>query len=235
MIKYFIALVLVCSSLLTFAQTKSGSKNEMVMRDTIGNYLSGKRFVIKGFIKNKQTQIHKDDDYLWFRNDGILESAILGTADRADWKWDTTKKVIVVKYSDGKTKDWSISFEKEETKAVNDNESYILKTDPALSVISPASGDAAKFCKSWEIIEHMQGNTKVNYKPVDFIRFHGNGTYEQSSNAKYLRGNWVLSDDGKTVSITINKKPIVWTVTEWKKEKLYMKKDGNETIILKPE
>lgn len=221
--------------LLILPFVSDAQKSNMVMKDTIGTFLTGKRYAIRGYIRNKQTQIYKDDDYLWFRADGILESAVLGLADKAEWKWDTTEKVIVVKYNDGKTRKWNIVFNPEETKAFNDFEEYKLLMENSLDNIAPAAGKGAPFCKSWEIVEHLKGNTKVEYKYMDFIRVHGNGVYEQSSNGKYLRGNWVVSDDGNTFTITINKKATVWTVTEWKKEKLYMKKDGPETIILKPE
>lgn len=220
------------SGILGYTQSK---KKEPVLKDTIGTFITGKRYAVKGYIKNKTTQIHKDDDYLWFREDGILETALLGYEERANWKWDTTKKVIVVKYNDGKIREWGISFNSEEVKAWNDFEEFKLKNETSLDNVSPAAGKGASFCKSWSIVEHMKGNTKVEYKYMDFMRFHGNGVYEQSSNGKYLRGTWTLSDDGITLTTTINKKATIWTVTEWKKDKLYMKKDGPETIILKPE
>ena len=55
------------------------------------------------------------------------------------------------------------------------------------------------------------------------------------TNGKYLRGTWEVSEDGNTLTIMINRKATVWTVTEWKKDKLCMKKEGPETIILYPE
>ncbi len=211
------------------AQHNSGK----VVKDTIGDFLSGKRFVIKGYVKNRQTLIHKNEDYLWFRSDGVYEAALLGNEERGDWKWDTTKKVIVVKYLDGKSKEWYVSFTKDESKAFNDDETFTIQQEASLEVVG---GNAScKICNSWEVVEHKKGNTKVVYKEMDFYRFHTNGVYEMSSNAKYSRGKWELDKEGKTVTVTIMNKKTVWTITEWKKEKLYMSKSGPETIILKPE
>jgi hypothetical protein len=230
--KYIFLGLFLFSVTLSFSQVK---KKEAVMKDTIGTFLTGKRYAVKSYIRNKVTQVYKDDDYLWFREDGILETALLGYEDRATWKWDTTNKVILVKYNDGKIREWGISFNSEEIKAWNDFEEFKLKNETSLDNVAPAGGKAAPFCKSWLVQEHMKGNTKVEYKYMDFMRIHGNGVYEQSTNGKYLRGEWKVSEDGTTLTITINKKAAVWTVTEWKKDKLYMKKDGPETIILKPE
>lgn len=232
MIKYIFLSLFLFSGIVSFSQ---GKKKEPVLKDTIGTFLTGKRYAVKAYIRNGTTQIYKDDDYLWFREDGILETALLGYEDRANWKWDTALKVIVVKYYDGKTREWGITFNSEKVQAWNDFEKFELKNETTLDNVAPASGKAGNFCKSWLVQEHMKGNTKVEYKYMDFYRIHGNGVYEQSTNGKYLRGTWDVSEDGNTLTVMINRKATVWTVTEWKKDKLYMKKEGPETIILKPE
>lgn len=224
-----LSLIFILPSITLMAQNKKAA----IVKDTIGNFLTGKRFAIKGYIKSKQTMIHKNEDYLWFRADGIYEAAILGDEERGNWRWDTTKKVIVVKYLDGKSKEWYVSFTKEESKAFNDDETFTIKQEASLETLG---GNAScKFCDSWEVVEHKKGNTKVNYKEMDFYRFHNNGVYEMSSNAKYSRGTWEVNKEGNEITITIMNKKTVWTITEWKKEKLYMSKSGPETIVLKPE
>lgn len=226
-------IVLILLSLFTSPYLMAQKSSGKVVKDTIGIFLSGKRFAIKGYIKNRQTLIHKNEDYMWFRADGIYEAAKLGEEERGDWKWDTTKKVIVVKYLDGKSKEWYVSFTEEESKAFNDDETFTIKQEASLETVG---GNAScKFCDSWEVVEHKKGNTKVVYKGMDFYRFHNNGVYEMSSNAKYSRGTWEVSKDGNEITITIMNKKTVWTITEWKKDKLYMSKSGPETIILKPE
>jgi hypothetical protein len=229
--KKILSLIFILSTALSFAQTKE----KTVLKDTIGTFLSGNRYKVMVYVKNKQTQLFMNDDYIWFRGDGTLEYALLGVQEKAYWKWDTTKKVITVKYNDGKTREWGITFNPGAIKAWNDFEEFKLEAEPSLDNISAGTGVSASFCKNWLIAEHMKGNTKVEYKYMDFIRIHSNGVYEQSSNSKYLRGTWTLSADGNTLTVEINRKKTVWTVTEWKKEKLYMKKDGPETIILKQE
>lgn len=228
--KSFLFLILF---VITYSHSSAQSKSKFVAKDTVGTFLSGKRFAVKGYIKNRQTQIYKNDDYIWFRNDGIYEAALIGMEERGNWHWDTTKKVIVVKYLDGKSKEWYVSFTKDESKAFNDDETFTIAREQSLETVG---GNAScKICNSWEVVEHLQGRTKVNYKEMDYYRFHNNGVYEMSANGKYSRGTWELDKEGKNITVTIMNKKTIWKIDEWKKEKVYLSKVGPETLVLKPE
>ncbi len=67
MIKFIFLSLFLFSGILSFSQ---GKKKEPILKDTIGTFLTGKRYAVKSYIRNGTTQIYKDDDYLWFREDG---------------------------------------------------------------------------------------------------------------------------------------------------------------------
>ncbi len=181
----------------------------------------------------KGTKIQaKPTDFANFNSDGTYNSALLGIAEKGTWEYDADVRSLTLKLSKSTNTYFITELSDTLLKLHSFNDEFILRPEKK-TVINPDDYSAKTnlLAGEWKIKSHRNGLIKIGHKPLDFVKFYHDGTYEHTAFGIYAKGTWKWDEKEETVTIQCNGGS-VWNIKKLDVKILNMHKWKDEHIEL---
>jgi hypothetical protein len=112
------------------------------------------------------------------------------------------------------------------------NDEFILKPEKKVVVnVDDYSAKTNLLAGEWKIKSHRNGLIKIGHKPIDFVKFYHDGTYEQTAFGIYAKGTWKWDEKEESVTIQCSGGS-VWNIKKLETNSILMSKWKDEHIEL---